>query len=1326
MAEQLSPPPDSPLAKALAVQNASQPANGTPAYTEPLIKAPAGSPLDIAMQQQRALPSGEPAPMVTPSGDSPRQEAAEDEPRSLANRAARRGATDVISTPGALAGLATIARAGIDRYLLGTVDTFGEGMLNDEGRALFKTMNDEAATPLDRAKAGDAFQQLGTDAFRWGARQAIEWEQWGAGITDAQYNEDGSIPLDEEIGGLALTSILTLPMLPIRAASMAAKAGSTAAKRTAMQTVSQTALKAAELATPITLVERNASVGSIAATAAANFGVGVGLTEAIRMGTGEDTILAHVTGKTDEDATPDQDGDGWGMAGATAGAVGATGLATAALRPGRATRVMESLVEAGLGPQGITPGVAKQASTVGQLKSTTAGELGADIANEIIDDKAIIRTTLERVGVDRDRVQELDDLARSTASQTTDIQYRRATREGVLDPAGETRTIPWDIIERQYKVLDTFQQEKFNNAYTALDELGRRARGIEPSYDIGVTDDVLRKRVQLGRANPEVNKLMNDYQRYHEDWITARFKAGIIDAKQMAKEAGSGAYMHNVEADLFDSVWERVRDRVLNRRGGRIGLPPSEKAAEVGGMVAKLSPMEAGRRYTLQQIQNTAQNRVRREVLSTLQGKHQQRSQNMIVRKLRPGEKAQGSTEVITVRNHGQDESYVVGDKRLYNALMYRPRTSVPMFNFARKTFQKFTTGNWNPMFAPVSALYDHSAGLMGMRTSEAVGGYLDQGLKLGLAKVGTPKNIADGIRAGLRPGTAIVDLPVNLIEGVTRGMSGRMKQMRTERLIQRAAETGLKLDEQAAAEAIAEYTDSMYALADRAGYSPGSFSAVDEGAESVIKEMQSGIGNSMPVRFYVNLLESVRDSARMAHFSRNVAQAQIEAGTSQLTGKELRRIAATTRNLGADITKQSGSQVVNAALSTVPYGNTIMQSAAHMVHQMMTNPAAWSTMLAISGMRLLQMQSMSPEAREYWETQIPAYKRTDEFWMEVPREPGEAFDPDKHMKSFPIGPEVGFITSLGWRVFEGAGQQEGWLPPPERGPQYQSAWEQSMAALSDLVGFTTPPLINIVTNAMGGGDINPANMVTDRPVMREPRELGGQADQRGYGQSGGAISDKIAGTMNAALGTVGRMMSDTLETLIDHPMGTASPEAWRDAMDVALYQGVERQAVGQLFSNATVVNPRSTAISDKVYTMDRSMTRAADMARALVPDVSSLNDADLFSGQSFQIMLERLETPELAEQAHLIHRYMLSGPHGDDMKIVGQLKDRQHRIRGNVDAPVEEKNIALNELNTEIQERMTRVMANYADFEQNMKKRYGPQWSLDKFLTAADRDLYD
>lgn len=1266
-------------------------------------------------------------PRVEPSGDSPVQEAAEDEPRSLANRAARRGGADVIATPGALAGLATVARAGVERFLLGTVDTFGEGMLNAEGRELWSRMFDETATDQDKMRAGAEFNELGTDAFRWGARKAMEWEKWGAGITDAQYNEDGTIPLDEEIGGLALTSILTAPLLPVRAATAAAKAGTVAAKRTAMQTVSRTALKTAELMTPITVVPRNASAGAITATAAANFGVGVGITEVLRTAMEEETILDNLSGKTDDNATPDQDGEGWGMTGAIGAAAGATALATAVMRPGRASKVLEKLVDSGLGPQGITPSVAKKASTIGNLRSTTAREAAADVANEVLDDKAIIRSTLERTGVDSERVADLDNLARSTAAQTTDIQYRRATREGILDPAGEVRTIPWDVIERSYKSLNQTQQQTFNNAYSALDELGRRNRGIEPSYDKDVTNDLLRQRVQLGRNEPAVNKLMQSYQKYHDDWITARYNAGIIDDAQRAREAGSGAYMHNVEAELFDSIWERVRDRLTNSSAERrIGLPPSEKQADVGGMVAKLSPMEAGRRYTLQQIQNTAQNRVRREVLSTLQGRHQQRSQNSIVRKLRKGEKATGNTQTITVRNFGKDETYAVGDQRLYNALMYRPRTSVPMFNATRKVFQKFTTGNFNPLFAGVSALYDHSAGLMGVRTSQSVGGVLDQGLKNGFAAVGVPKGVADSIRAGLRPGTAIVDLPLNVVEGVSKGLYGRMKQMRTERLIQRAAESGLQVDEDAARIAIDEYSDSMYALAERAGYSPGAFSAVDEGSENVIKEMQGFVGNTVPVRAYVNLLESIRDSARMAHFSRNVSQAQIESGTSQLTGKELRRVAASTRDLGADITKQSGIQTVNKALSTVPYGNVIMQSTAHLVHQMMTNPAAWSTMLAISGMRLLQMQSMSPEAREYWETQIPAYKRTDEFWMEVPREDGEAFDPAIHMKSFPIGPEVGFITSLGWRLFEGAGQQEGLLPPAKRGPQYQSSWEQTMAAVSDLVGFSTPPLANIVANALGGGDLNFANIATDRPIMREPRELAAQDDQRGYGQSGGIINDRIAGTMNAAMGTVGRMMSDTLETLIDHPMGTASSEAWRDAMDVAVFQGVERQVVGQLFSNATVVNPRSTAINDKVYTLNREMTRAADMSRALVPDTSRPNDADLFAGKSFQLMKERLETPELAEQAHLLHRYMLSSRHAHDMNIVGQLKERLHLKRGNVDAPVEEKNQELNKLNSEIQERMTRVMSNYAEFEQNMKKRYGPEWSMTTFLRNANRDLYD
>ena len=1229
---------------------------------------------------------------------------AEDDDRSLLNRSLRRAGADILSTPGQLAGLLSLGGAAFETYVTGSTDSFTEAVLSDEARPYYRMLENPNALPEAQAAAAQQLSQMGTDALRPGMRIADEWLRWGEGVTNAQRAEGDEIPLDEELGGLALSTLLTLPVLPARAA--------TAARLTTAQRMRNFATTVAEVATPITITRRNASAAEIAATQGINLAVGGAITELSRTFSGETTIADVLRGENPEPTLDAEEYYGTGAAIAGTSALG-FGLA-AALRPGR---VADNIARAG------------DNYGVSRLGNTQGINTDADYA---LDDLSIVRNTMEQTNLGADVVEDMDNALRATRTQTTDIQYSRLYEHGYLDPEGSVRTTPLRVVLENFRSLRPEDRELFNSAYEAADELGRRQRpGYTPSFGADITDSVLNQRLQAGRSNPRVRAMMDQYEQVMRDVTEARFQSGMISRQQYIREKARGAYMHNIEVDPSISPMRRAASRLFrNMNSNLLDITGSEKLAQ-GGLRAKENPMDALGTYLQQQISSMQQNKVRGQVLRALDRRALRDADGnatgkMAVRRLKDDATAPQGTQTVVVMDRGKEVRYAVGDVRLANALRFRPRAALPLFNEMRRIFQTATTGNANPLFAPVSAAYDLSAGMLGMRTNRMVSGIIDQKLKEGMDALGFSDSVTNTVRTVMAGAVRPAELPFNFVEGTLQGLRGRMLELQATRALEVAERLGTPMARQAAVDALRLFDESMYAKALRAGYSSGSFSEAVDGADDMLSIMRSRLNNARVSRMYVGALDAIRDSARMAAFARNYAHTvNKNGGPNNVTAKDMKRIAGEVRNMGADVSRQSGHQAINATLSAIPYGNVIVQSTAHLLHNVMTNPAAWSTIAAVAGMRLMHESSLSPEAYEYLRTTIPAYRQTDEFWYEV-RDEGEPFNPDEHLRSFKIGPELGFITSVTSNflgaMLEGAGIAEG-QDDPVGGLGGQA---QALAALGDMIGFTTPPLLNVTANAFGYGNMDIPGAMRGDALFREPRLDNAQEDFRGYGLSGGIMGDRMALMLNSALGTAGRVLSETLEVMLDHPAGTMSAEAMRDAMDVAVFNAVERQEVGKLFSNAVIAEARTTPLSNAAYELDRALEEVANYARTNMVNISAYNDADLYGGRGLDLMVERLDDPLLAQQASILREYLLSPAHAQEMEAIGQAKIRQHRLRGNVDLPVSERNRELNAINREIQERFERVLVNYGDFEQYMRQSFGDGWSIEGFMRDARRNLQD
>lgn len=1305
-------PDDSDLAQALRTKNVPRPVQRPPQFSSP---PPAATPVDIDDD------------IVTENVQSDVQSDAEmPDERSLLNRSVRRGAQDILSTPGTILGtLPAAVSAVVDWKLRGTVDSWGEGMLNEDARELYRIKEDESHSVHERQVAEYLLAQQGNDALRDGARIGLDMYEWAGEVVDAQDAADGSIPMDEQIGGVGLTSALTLPLAPLRAVGIAGQV----AQRTALGTVRNAALRGAEFMTPVTIVQRGSTAKQIAAAQVINGTVGIGIDQAARGLMGEETLFTEPEYAPDDDGLPGFGGDELLTTGAIVG-TGALGIA-AITQPGRlrrmvtdvgnpSQRIIDAQNAADAAARSIPVERSEPTMRVGKAVPTTAREVAQDVGGYIFDDKAIIRNAAERVGVIG--TQEVDDTVRTLTGASLTDQVRRAYEFG--DYGANVRGPAINNWKQEFGTLSARDKATFDMAYEAADELARRQRGIRSLPNLSEAD--LHARFQRGQSNPATNKLIRDYREIMRSFSQLRYKRGIIDEDQLTREMSDrNFYMRNVEQETFDSVWERVAS--LPKRGAamfrkHIGTAPEEMQATQGGMEAKIRPSEILDQYSTRQLRNINYNEARRQILQTLSGKTlTNKPRTIVVNKQRKG--SADTARTITVFDGGRKLSYEIGDARLHTALQFRPRYTIPLASDLRRWMQMGTTGNLNPLFLPISLLNDLGAGLLGMRTHNMVSGHFDAAMKRVLEGAGMSPELANRVRNVMAGPTRLADTPLTLVEGLWEGAKGRWLEAATTSVQSIAQKSGNPVDIAKANRALERFYNTRYARMQESGYAPNAFVVDYDNANNAMTNMVNGARRNRVWRSYTNMLETVREAYRMGIFSRNVAFDEARLGRT-LPKDRISRIAGEVRELGSDITKQSTSQVLNAALSTVPFGNTILQSTAHLLNHLFTNPAAWSVATTIVGMRTVSNMTMSQEARDYVNTQIPDYARSDTMYIEVEREDGEPFDPHKHLEAIHLSPELGMVTGLATDLFDAMLTEAG-LVERDDAPGATTIAQRTAYMLGELIGFTTPPLVNMGAHAMDMGPVDMASAMRGDGLFRAPRMDSGQADQRGYGLDGGWIGDRIANMLNTAFGTAGRTVSAGLEAAIDHPSGTLTADAWADAMDVMKYEYVDRQKVGQWLTDAEKALPRSTPRANTAHNLDRGLEEAATLARIAVPNISEYADADLYAGQSFQLMVEQLDDVKLAQQAEYLHRYLLSPMHQHDMEAVGQAKIRQHRIRGSFEGTAQERVKMLNDINADVQERFDRVLSNYSDLEHAMADiSDDPEWTLDKFLRSARADL--
>lgn len=1283
--------------------------------------------------------------------------------RNLVNRSLRRAGQDILASPGVVA-LPRLAIAGA-QYGLGYNETFAEGLLDDDGE------------------------------LRPVVKFAADLYDWAGGFVDAQDNEDGSIPLDEEIGGVAIGSLATLPILPARLAGLGANAASKAGKAATV------ALKAAELVTPVTLVQRGATRGQIAANVAANMAIGTAITEVGRGLVDEVTLTETVLG-LDED---NEYGEGKTELGLDDAAAFGAGAAAVSLALGRGnTRVRDVLRKAQGGP-------ADRTTELGELPTDTARDAARLAESRLADEQ---QTMVEAVRATRGdkAAEEADDLIKSYTGDTIDNQIERMMTLGVLSRDGSVRFHkPVQMVMQEINTMDKTKRTALNQTAAALNELSNRRRKLLPSNN--QTTSQLQQIANLHLNDPQIRRIIDDVTKMMNTASTFRRDMGMITEAQRRTEVSRGFYMPQIykqvdpEASPIDKATQFTRSLFTNQRtaderfqlainarerqrgGGMMPMKNFDEAfieymgnlvqaandnhvrREVLKLVADQRVMRKGRNRTLvrkvteieqtpkqaakadarykkqmdeynSQLQKYEEDMKRYTILRTnwLHNKELNdnldnvakafgRARNDNLRKIKrpkqpvrpkapvkpkPPKRVEkgdaGSAGRVTVRENGEDVTYLVGDRRLLHALQMHPRMSIPIANTMRKFYQQFTTGYLNPTFAPMTAVYDMTMAGLGIHARKSVSGPIDAALK----RQGVPDNIREALAGIVRT----ADLPITYMDGVFKNIKGKQLQIRAQQLMETAARTGHPVDQQKALDAANVFMNSLYGTMHRYGRAGGMFSEELDDLARAQNVLQIFDPSNLRFTAYGRFLDSVRDGMSMGLFARNYAEESIAQSLrlnrpiGPLPEKDIARIARNTRAALADPTRQPANQALNATLSTIPYGNVVVQSLSHLAYHMMTNRAAWSVGATIIGARLVFTGMMNDEQRSVYEREMPEWERI--MYMPIPIGDGA-----NDFIKVPLGHELGTLSAIGAEVMQG-------MIDADNDLRVISTPRRATNALLDLLGFAQPTIAGVGYAAVTGQQFNPRRMARSGLVPEE-NDLYGVTQQRGIGADDGFVGDRMAAIVHHAMGTTGKFLLNTLEAITDHPAGAFSSEAMDQALGVATYE-IGRQPVVRttaMLFNKEVTKPgaRVSPLSDKAYRVDKALRHAAEFVVALNPDTSSTLDADIESNP-FQMLPQHIKDQDLIQQAQLVNDYFSAVEHRLVLEEISNIHQSYKRTVNNPKIPPGTLNTTLRELNDRLAERYTELLSNYGEFETYMRDvTNNDQWTVDKFIDEAIAD---
>lgn len=604
----------------------------------------------------------------------------------------------------------------------------------------------------------DEFYNSLVDQLPAGLRTATRMQQTANDIGNLGVRPDKMTAGDDAlqiIGG----SFLGLPASTV--SKIARPAAKLVGERIAKSIPGRIAARTVEAVTPLTLP---LTPGNIAL----NAGAGVGISEAIRGLSGQDTLIDYEN-LYDPNKNPEPEQLGAAL-GVSAGILFGLPSVTKQLAEEAAQQTEKAAKFVG---QTAGPTLEEQSTKLKPQISETRG---------LIDSNAPVKAAAQKFGAQMDDVQLLD-AAMSSASTANRVEtVNNALNYGILE--GIDNTVPFVEVERAFMQLDDVTKDaldkyvyavqrasneriyekslmeqisqaqnklviaqasgnkgRLNAATKEFTDLQMRYQQLQkddPSTRSLMRDwtrEEVQQYIRAGDANPQIKQIADAMKRVSGDLLTYMQKNGMIDA-DTARNWRSNRSLHvKVQERPYADKGPLARRALLFRDKFKpvdadtdqpfFVNTASRNVSGEGAVVNNPLPAIAAIKETIiDTVRNVAANNARKEVVDTLAA-----LPNAKGRLLRPYEFNTGNGKTTSISPSQYDKLYPKGIKNEENyvkvlrngkielwefsnenitrSLQFSPIASVPIFNATRKIYQQTTTGVFAPWFAARAFLWD-------------------------------------------------------------------------------------------------------------------------------------------------------------------------------------------------------------------------------------------------------------------------------------------------------------------------------------------------------------------------------------------------------------------------------------------------------------------------------------------------------------------------------------------------------------------------------------------------------------------------------------------
>jgi hypothetical protein len=628
--------------------------------------------------------------------------------------------------------------------------------------------------------------------------------------------------------------------------------------------------------------------------------------------------------------------------------------------------------------------------------------VGTAVATQLWNNKAPIEAAL-KMGVKGPARDDLVSRVNTLSNHSIDGMTNDFYKSGRLPGSNIKVDVPLAEIAGQVTAMPAEKQAAFND----LTALGTRidqsvADGYKPwaagSPKAMSYNDMVAKRAQLMVAHPEVVPLVDQYHSLYRQIPKYAEEMGAIDAATRARLETANPNFAPQHQEYADGFWQSMFGRGDGSNRASIGFLDFEKRMDL--TTESLHPGEAGRAlqaatdYFDGLFKATLLNRYRADFADFAKGQPW-----MKILTTEP----RANVNAIPFYSQGVKKWMQIDDPMLHSALMWRPRTAMPVIPSINRVVAQTYTGSLNPLFLPKSVAFDTLMAPIMLPKGTDIGplsaAMKALGVKRGLSSF-DPTNLFVAPAGGFRKLWS--DVSYNAWQGLNEGLRNNSalvkaigpKNVETLSLMMRDA-----------------FERSTASLSERYGAMGGDRYAVMDNTKSsaeILSNMpgfrgvRSTFANLPGFNIYNAVTDALRDGTRLQFMATNIERVPVikryrlqwgqganlktfdlpvlawePKGDIQGVASQTRRLMGDTSEIGGDTTTKLG-RLNQQAWSGIMYGNQSLQVTAQIVRAFKDHPVrfvssvtamgyagyhAWTYALSQPTVKA-QLDGMTPEQR--------------------------------------------------------------------------------------------------------------------------------------------------------------------------------------------------------------------------------------------------------------------------------------------------------------------------------------------------------------------------